>query len=186
MRLLLKEDQETFNSINKYIGDNWDKRTPDLTKHKTHFYIKYCVRDLENKLLMEQLRGSGMTEYDYIMQSANSKPEYVVPNVTIKNEVINDYKEAYGDVYCANKEFIDKYEEQKYYIKLSNLAAEYLKPFGSDSRNFYEYNNAIYYGHRERNKFDAYLIGDIVGGTFIMSSSDYDNVLRNLKINLVD
>ena len=186
MRYLLKQDQEKFNLVQKWVIENWDKKTPDLTSKKQKFTIKYSTRDMEVEIIKSKLIGKDKTELDIIKSIANSKDEFIVYEPSITNEINNnEYKTYYGDVYSVNKDFLDKYAEIKYFEKLENLTSKYLNSLGyHDTRNFYEKNGAIYYGIRERNKYDAHLIGDIVSGTFVMSSKDYDNVLANLKKNI--
>jgi hypothetical protein len=182
MRYLLKEDELKYNSIIEWVKDNWDKRTPDFTKGTQKFLIQYSMRDLEHDLMVAKLQGRGLTELKLIELKANNKPEFVVPKITISNDLNKGYKTAFGDAYSANKEFLDVWADKLLFDKLKGLASNYLRGLGySDDRNFYEDNGSVMYGQREINKYDAHLLGDIVSGTFVMSSNDYDSVLINFK-----
>jgi hypothetical protein len=44
----------------------------------------------------------------------------------------------------------------------------------------------VYYGIRDVNKDDAHLLGGIVGGTFLLSSIEYNKVLTQIKLNAND
>lgn len=182
MRFLLKDDVLKYNLVNAWVNENWNKRLPDNTKPVKNFYIVYNIKDVMAEVLMCKLRGVDITEYDIIYQKANSKPDFVVPDIILNNSKKDGYNTANGLAYVANKEFLDNYNIKLCYEKLIGLAMSYLNTLGyADSRNFYEESGNVMYGHRERNRYDAHLLGDIVSGEFVMSSNNYDNILLDFK-----
>lgn len=181
MRCLLIEDLEKYNSLEIWMKKNWDNRSPDLTKEKQKFVIDYCIKDLDFAIISYKIQGKNITDIDIIKSMINSRGEYVVSEIKIIKEN-NDYKTYSGYAYPPNDEFMIKYNELKYFDNLKLLALTYLDSLGYyDKRNFYEENGNIYYGIREKNKYDAHLLGDIISGEFVMSSKDYDSVLINFK-----
>ena len=187
MRYLLEEDNLEYNSLKKYLSENWNNRPIDTTKPSKQFYFQYSIDIIERELLKYKLKGINKTETDIILGWANEDPEYVADErfITVEND---KFSVAQGTVYHVGGEFAENLNKVKHFEKLINLAIEYLKLEFSltDVRNLYESDNGVYYGIRDVNKDDAHLLGGIVGGTFLLSSIEYNKVLTQIKLNAND
>ena len=187
MRYLLEQDNIEYNSLKKFISENWNNRPIDTTKPSKRFYFQYTKDRVERDLLKYKLKGINKTETDIILGWANEDPEYIADKrfITVEND---KFSVAQGTVYHVGGEFAENLNKVKHFEKLINLAIEYLKLEFSltDVRNLYESDNGVYYGIRDVNKDDAHLLGGIVGGTFLLSSIEYNKVLTQIKLNAND
>ena len=185
MRYLLEQDNLEYNSLKKFISENWNNRPIDTTKPSKQFYFQYTKDRVERDLLKYKLKGINKTETHIILEWANEDPEYIADEsfITVESD---KFSVAQGTVYHVGGEFAENLNKLKHFEKLINLAIEYFKSEFSltDIRNLYESDNGIYYGTRDVNKDDANLLGSIVGGTFLLSSDEYNKVLIEIKESL--
>lgn len=185
MRYLLEEDNLEYNSLKKYISENWNNRPIDTNKPIKRFYFQYTKDRVERELLKYKLKGINKKETDIILGWANEDPEYIADErfITVESD---KFIVAQGTVYSVGGEFAENLNKVKHFEKLINLAIEYLKLEFSltDVRNLYESDNGVYYGIRNVNKENASLLGDIVGGTFLLSSIEYNKKLAEIKESL--
>jgi hypothetical protein len=184
MRYLLENDNDTLKRLCKLKDNYFDYRQPNKLIENQIARIRWHKKDLLCDISAFNMTSEKQINVEeYIHKNIkNERDDLVLNTFKIQYDIEPDYYRITADYYYASPTYLKVLNSIKYFDKLKLKAHSWLLPLAKmDVRNLVIQNGYLMLGKRGRNEFDAYLLGDFISFTKLMTIEEYDKQLKLFK-----
>jgi hypothetical protein len=184
MRYLLEKDNQTFKRLCNLKDKYFDYRQPNKLIGGVDAQMQINIRDINYDVQSYNMMIEEKIDIDrYIeMRISKQRDDLVLNEFDIQFAMNPDYYFVRAAYYYASPTYLKVLNSIEYFDKLKLKAHSWLLPLAKmDVRNLVIQNGYLMLGKRGRNEFDAYLLGDFISFTKLMTIEEYDKQLKLFK-----